>query len=467
MSTTPCPGGVSAHPDCAAIDARLLAGETGAALHRSYPELTRKQLNDRARRLRKRKSTRTPSPATTTAIGPRVEIDGDRASAISRVYHDGDSMTEEDLLRGWKLDPDEWEIIPGTLGVNRWMQNAEDETWCYQYKAKLQRRSPDTVELQIAPPVTVKITSAARLPKRRRTELAVAVVYMDAQIGYWEDQDGKLHGIHDEAAIDISEQVTMDLQAESGIDVLVDVADINDLPQFSRHRTAKAFLTTRAMNAGTRRTGELLARRTALAPDAKRYVLRGNHDQRLTDWLNDHAPHLLGWRDANGELLISMDRIIGAEERGWEIVGDAYPTSCLWLNHNTRVIHGNKAGKGAAPAYLSEPVNTIFGHTPWVQMAHRTFALDDGGARTYVAAGGGGLMRVDGHLPPGIYSGVSETGGPGKGTAPWQQAMWVVTYDPDGHMVPMCEPVVIIDGWASFRGRVYQARCDADGNPVD
>lgn len=77
---------------------------------------------------------------------PRVSLEGDTGTAVSRVYDEttADSLTPEDLLRGWKLSPTEWEIVDGTVGVNRWMSNAVIdgewvETWNYQYKARVRR----------------------------------------------------------------------------------------------------------------------------------------------------------------------------------------------------------------------------------------------------------------------------------------------------------------------------------------
>lgn len=49
------------------------------------------------------------------------------------------SPDETTLLEGWHLDPAEWQIIPGTLLVNRWQQKPGTD-WMYQFKARVIRR---------------------------------------------------------------------------------------------------------------------------------------------------------------------------------------------------------------------------------------------------------------------------------------------------------------------------------------
>src|SRR5690606_12088219 len=61
---------------------------------------------------------RTPSSPSTAPVGvPRVTIGDIEGEAVSRVYDEveADSLRDEDLLRGWNLDPNVWEIIDGSL----------------------------------------------------------------------------------------------------------------------------------------------------------------------------------------------------------------------------------------------------------------------------------------------------------------------------------------------------------------
>jgi hypothetical protein len=459
-----------------AVRRRVAAGESVAAVARDLkvPRTTLYAHVDPP-------SVSTPR-GTTGGELPSVSLTGDEGTAVSRVYDEAtaETLTPDDMLRGWKLDPSVWEIVDGTVGVNRWMVSGRDadgefvEHWNYQYKAKVRKRSNVAdAELRRAAPITVVVKTPSRLPARRTTDLKTAVVYEDAQVAYWQDpDDGTWHTAHDEAALDVALQITQDLEAETGIDEVVDVGDLLDLPNFSKHRSAPSFMSSAALNKSIDRAARLLAERAAATPHARRRWLTGNHEQRLTNWLIDYAPQLLGVRRAGQKApMLSLGYLLGIDEIGWELVPDPYPTGAVWLNHNTRVIHGTKAGSRTAASYLSDEVNTVFGHTPRVQMEHRSVSrVDADGApavRTYVSAGGGGFMRIDGRIPPGAFSGVDERGVPGRGAAPWQQGFWVVTFDPEGRMVPRAEPVMITAGRADFRGRVYRARCDADGNSLD
>jgi len=49
----------------------------------------------------------------------------------------------------------------------------------------------------------------------------------------------------------------------------------------------------------------------------------------------------------------------------------------------------------------------------------------------------------------------------------WDQGLSVVFYDPEGRTVPLIEHVPIFGGRAVWRGRVFTADVDADGNAAD
>lgn len=66
---------------------------------------------------------------------PTVTLTESEGTAVSGVLaHEADERT---LIAGWQLDPDVWEIVPGTLTVNRWQQHDACDDWLYQYKARL------------------------------------------------------------------------------------------------------------------------------------------------------------------------------------------------------------------------------------------------------------------------------------------------------------------------------------------
>ena len=72
---------------------------------------------------------------------PRIELGADTGVGVSSVFVGStDTYDEEALLRGWGLDPTVWAIQTDTLRVNRWLQNAEQDLWAYQFKASVTKR---------------------------------------------------------------------------------------------------------------------------------------------------------------------------------------------------------------------------------------------------------------------------------------------------------------------------------------
>ena len=66
---------------------------------------------------------------------PCVTLGETEGSAVSGVL--SQTADEQTLIAGWQLDPDVWQIVPGSLIVNRWQQHEASSEWLYQYKAKL------------------------------------------------------------------------------------------------------------------------------------------------------------------------------------------------------------------------------------------------------------------------------------------------------------------------------------------
>ena len=95
------------------------------------------EVEDEARR--HPQAARTARPTYAKGWEPRVEETGDEALAVSLPLTEANA-DEEALIRGWLLDPDTWQIIDGTLTVNRWQQHEDSDAWLYQYKARLVKR---------------------------------------------------------------------------------------------------------------------------------------------------------------------------------------------------------------------------------------------------------------------------------------------------------------------------------------
>jgi len=411
----------------------------------------------------------TEKSARITGDKPYVEIGDTTGKGTSKVYVGHGTLSEDDLIRGWQLDPNEWQIIPGSLRVNKWLQNAEDEIWAYQYKAGLEKKTSAEAYQDwddIPPLVDVKVkVSATRRSKRPITDLKCAIILPDSQISYWRDTNEIWRTTHDEAALDITRQIISDVENEHGIDKIVDLGDFLDATHFSRHRSAPSQVDRFGFRKAVARAQQELAARTALTPNAERHLIPGNHENRINHFLVDNGlGFLMGLNVDDTDPVLSLEWLLQSKKHGW-VIEEAYPEGAVYLNHNTVCIHGTSA-KGVPGAtaveYLKQELNTFFGHTPRAQVVHRTIARH-GQTRTYVAATAGGLMKISGAVPSG-FSGIRITGDPvlAKGTA-WDQGFSVVFYDPEGHTTPQVENVMIVNGKAVWRGRVYEATVDADG----
>jgi hypothetical protein len=381
-----------------------------------------------------------------------------------------------------------WEIVSVSWNSASWHRTEDVAAQSVKHSAftapscvvniKIAPKSEDgdmTVEIRQAPPLKVSVQSTNRLPKRRTSDsLNCAVIYADSQIWYWCDVNGVWHPTHDEAALDIGLQITADVEAEHGIDVMVDLGDLGDFPVVSTHPSPLAMTLHASTNMSVARISRLMAERTALSPNAEmRRWLRGNHEQRWSDWLANNAPHLVGLKRAGEDdhlPILSLQYLTRSEELGWTLGERSYPNDIFWLNENTRCIHGTLGNTQVGTTlnkYLQEEVNTIAGHTPHAGLAYRTIARQNG-PRTYIACTPGGFMRRDGMVPSGNNKN-TDMGQPSQSDGVgWEQGMAIVFYTPGaGITVPQIEHIPIFDGKAVWRGKVYTARCDVDGNPLD
>jgi len=401
--------------------------------------------------------------------------------------------TDEDirsLIERVGKDPDDyvWDIVSVSWNSAAWHRSEEVAANPTAHSAftapscvvkirilPLSEASDLNIEIRQAPPLKVSIQSSHRLPKRRIAEgMKCAVIYADSQIWYWQDENDVWHPTHDEAALDVGAQITADVEAEHGIDVMVDLGDLGDFPVVSSHPSPRAMTLHGSSNKAIDRISRLMYERSALSPNATlRRWLQGNHELRWIEWLANNASHLLGIRRAGDEEVLpvlSLAYLTRAEEAGWTLSDTrSYPNDVFWLNDNTRCIHGTvaKTDVGATlTQYLKEEVNTIAGHTPHAGINYRTVARN-GKTRTYVACTPGGFMRTDGMVPSGSNKNTN-LGQPSQSDGNrWEQGMAVVFYSEDGSTVPQIEHIPIFGGKAVWRGKIYTARCDVDGNPLE
>jgi predicted MPP superfamily phosphohydrolase len=291
-----------------------------------------------------------------------------------------------------------------------------------------------------------------RLPKLY-TDLT-ALVPPDHQIGY-RTIDGEVMEIHDESAMDISQQLARHLQP----DKIIILGDNIDLPNMSRFESDPNFL--KSTQASIDRFHLELARYRANAPNARIIVLEGNHDERWTKYVRNNAAEVLGIRRANAarELgVLTLPYLLRVEELDVEYL-PGYPANRYWLNNNLKAIHGHvirSGGSTAAAVAKDETTSTLFGHIHRIESHHRT-VNERGGGRVISAHSFGTLSRIDGAVPSFGY-GRDERGMPLKHYENWQQGVGVVTYkEGDGHHdIQTVQIRTFNDYETTFDGRVFR-----------
>jgi predicted phosphodiesterase len=67
---------------------------------------------------------------------------------------------EAKILEEMGLDPEQWQVVPGSLQVRKWQQKAGTDDWCWYYRITVERRT-DTVDI-------AEFTAAVRSRKPRK-----------------------------------------------------------------------------------------------------------------------------------------------------------------------------------------------------------------------------------------------------------------------------------------------------------
>lgn len=232
---------------------------------------------------------------------PSTTVKGDEATVVSSVAPNLGDL--DGLVRDRGLDPEEWEVVHATL--NEWEAPvAEGGTRTMrQMKAQLRRR----VKLALVTPAR-HVPTLARPPRVRRAadEPRVFVVEGDHQAPY-----------HDPELDAAATAMVADLQPERH----VFLGDLCDFPTISRHADHPAAMAT-AQECIDEGYG-ILRRRAEAAPNAERFLLKGNHDWRLESELLARAERMYGIRPA-GEAVpaLSLHRLLHLDAVGVELVED-------------------------------------------------------------------------------------------------------------------------------------------------
>src|SRR5260221_513243 len=145
---------------------------------------------------------------------------------------------------------------------------------------------------------------------------------------------------HDQLMVDKLLRVIKDIQPEQ----IVQIGDGIDFPQVSRWSvgTAGAYAPTLQKHITSYRE-KFLEPIVSLAPKAKRIWLRGNHDERLEDFIQKYAPALSSLDCLSMESLFKLGK-------SW-----SYERGPIRIGTNVYAIHGHEA-----PGYAASSVSRSF-----------------------------------------------------------------------------------------------------------
>lgn len=291
-----------------------------------------------------------------------------------------------------------------------------------------------------------------------------AVIVPDIQIGFYRKSldSNELEPIHDEQAISVALAVIEDVQP----DQIVLIGDNLDFAELGKYLTSRPF--QQMLQPAIDRATMLCAQLRSAAPKAKIHWIAGNHEARMSKYIQTNAMASHGLtagklpEEARAKWpVMSVPSICRMDEFDVNYV-PGYPESYVALNENLMVIHGHKVTSNGSTTtkYLNDAhVSVIYGHIHRAEYAYRT-RLSKNGPRTVMAASPGCLCRIDGAVPS-TKSGADEFGRPMlMGAENWQQGLAVVQYQPTGVENEWFnyEPMWIYNGRGFFRGKEYSAK---------
>lgn len=217
-------------------------------------------------------------------------------------------------------------------------------------------------------------------------------------------------------------------------DKLIFIGDLSDSTEISRWVKGKPGEFTGQFQRACDRVADVVRRFRNAAPDAELSVQLGNHDTRITDYLEQGAPALLAQDSLRVESLFGIADVGGvAHSKPYEF----FP--------GVLAVHGHEESYSSVPGkYGLDAINRygkslVYGHThrPLLVTNSRGF---DGRVETQFAMNvGHGMdtMKVD-YLKSGHMN--------------WCRAAGVITYD-NGSLYP--ELILSIDGTFRHDGVVY------------
>lgn len=300
-----------------------------------------------------------------------------------------------------------------------------------QFRVVLSPQWSQEPKWPVIQPVTVK------LPKRKKRLSAnrnldgwtTTLICPDTQIGYFHDEDGNLHPLHDERVLDIFLQLIREVQPMR----IVHLGDVGDFTLWSdKYVQSPAFANTTQL--ALSRIARLFGEWRDAAPGARIDVLEGNHDNRPGKLITKNALEAYDLKRPGEDWPVwTLPALCDFESLDIHYhPGD--PGNEVWLNPRLRCRHSPKHGDNAARNYLKESpyVSTIFGHGHRYVFETRTFDGEYGSQLQSLAVCPGTASRVDGVVPSARGGFDPRSGVPASHRLDWQQGICIAYSHEDG-----------------------------------
>jgi predicted phosphodiesterase len=318
-----------------------------------------------------------------------VRIEDDKAEGSTSVSFDPITLDNPDkMLRDRGLDPDEW-FIDRTKGIqlNEW---GDPGNLKYQAKFTAVRKTPENL---LRP-----VRSEGWTPPNLHPN-PFASQYSEAElIVVCGDQQAPFHDKHLHALF-------VDWLSYNAPERGIILGDLLDFPDISRHPSDpdNNAAVQECLQAGY----EILRDYVAASPLTKWQFIRGNHDQRLRQYVIDKSPLLYNLHrvitdeEKDKEFAHSLAWLLRFDELGIEFVNTngSYEDASIILSKNLAVRHGWVVRQGSGASALKTLEQThhsiIVGHTHRQSVVYHTTHDVRHDATTLVAVEAGCLCQLD------------------------------------------------------------------------
>lgn len=306
----------------------------------------------------------------------------------------------------------------------------------------------DALPVYQAVPANIRSSKAKTVPR----DYKLIAVFGDTQIDY-RYIDGEYIPIHDERAMKVARLI---MQAHKP-DVIVNLGDSVDLPQFSRFDKDSTHFNNHTLQRAFQRVHDYYGELKADNPQAEIHEVDSNHNTRLGKFVLKNMPDLWQFRPAGTPkdawpmltypYMANLDALGVQWHSGYEAAQYDYAPDFIFK-------HGKELRSNGSTADLQSKknpyANIVVGHGHKYQVHTRT--TPEG--KYLIAVQAPALCKITGEVP-GYGSAVDDMGHPVHKYQDHQQGILLIKDYGDG--VYEHEVVFIREGQAHHNGKLYEA----------